>query len=128
MQGVQVVDGSGLDRANRVTSLFLAALLLRMDHHRYGRDYLQSMAVAGERGTLRRLFVGTPLQGHFRGKTGTISGVRAISGRLEMADGVRYLSMVSNGAAAPNRTMEAILLASRQDLGCSGPQTMASLP
>lgn len=128
MQGVQVVDGSGLDRANRVTSRFLAALLLRMDHHRYGRDYLQSMAVAGERGTLRRLFVGTPLQGHFRGKTGTISGVRAISGRLEMADGVRYLSMVSNGAAAPNRTMEAILLASRQDLGCSGPQTMASLP
>lgn len=128
MQGVQVVDGSGLDRANRVTSRFLASLLLRMDHHPYGRQYLQSMAVAGERGTLRRLFVGTPLQGHFRGKTGTISGVRAISGRLETADGVRYLSMVSNGAAAPNRTIEAILMATRQDQRCGGPETLASLP
>lgn len=128
MQGVQVVDGSGLDRANRVTSRFLAALLLRMDHHPFSRDYLASMAVAGERGTLRRSFVDTPLRGQFRGKTGTISGVRAISGRLETAQGVRYLSMVSNGASAPNRTIQAILMATRQGQRCDGSDRMARLP
>ena len=86
------------------------------------------MGASGGGGTPGGLFGGTPLQGHFRGTTGTISGVRAISGRLETADGVRYLSMVSNGAAAPNRTIEAILMATRQDQRCGGPETLASLP
>ena len=128
MQGVRVVDGSGLDRANRVTSRFLAALLLRMDHHPYGRDFLASMAIAGERGTLKKLFVGTPLQGMFRGKTGTISGVRAISGQLDTADGIRYVSMVSNGAAAPNSTIQELLLAVQRDRRCNDTGTMAQVP
>ncbi|QPN69635.1 D-alanyl-D-alanine carboxypeptidase/D-alanyl-D-alanine-endopeptidase [Synechococcus sp. CBW1108] len=109
MQGVRVVDGSGLDRANRLTSRFLAALLLRMDQHPYGRDYLASMAVAGKRGTLRNLYVGTPLQGKFYGKTGTITGVRAISGVLVTSDGPRYVSAISNGASSPNETIGLVL-------------------
>ena len=109
MQGVRVADGSGLDRANRLTSRFLAALLLRMDQHPYGRDYLASMAVAGQRGTLRNLFIGTPLQGKFFGKTGTISGVRSISGVLITADGPRYVSAISNGASSPNDTIGRVL-------------------
>ncbi|NDC34792.1 MAG: D-alanyl-D-alanine carboxypeptidase/D-alanyl-D-alanine-endopeptidase [Synechococcaceae bacterium WB9_2_112] len=110
LQGVRLADGSGLDRANRLTSRLLAALLLRMDHHPYGRHYLASLAVAGERGTLRRLFVGTPLQGRFFGKTGTITGVRSISGVLQTADGPRYVSAISNGAGDPNGTIGAVLL------------------
>jgi len=109
MQGVRVADGSGLDRANRLTSRFLAALLLRMDQHPYGRDYLASMAVAGQRGTLRNLYIGTPLQGKFFGKTGTISGVRSISGVLLTADGPRYVSAISNGAGSPNDTIGRVL-------------------
>ena len=113
MQGVVVVDGSGLDRGNRVTSRLLAALLLRMAHHPYAASYAASMAIAGQRGTLRNLFRGTELEGQFRGKTGTISGVRSISGILNTADGPRYISMVSNGASAPNGTIGALLRQSR---------------
>lgn len=109
MQGVRLADGSGLDRANRLTSRFLAALLLRMDQHPYSRDYLASMAVAGQRGTLRNLYVGTPVQGKFFGKTGTISGVRAISGVLVTAEGPRYVSAISNGASSPNSTIGQVL-------------------
>jgi D-alanyl-D-alanine carboxypeptidase/D-alanyl-D-alanine-endopeptidase (penicillin-binding protein 4) len=104
-----VVDGSGLDRANRVTSRFLAALLLRMSQHPYAANYAASMAIAGQRGTLRNLYRGTNLEGRFRGKTGTISGVRSISGILDTADGPLYVSMVSNGASSPNTTIGAIL-------------------
>lgn len=113
MDGVVVVDGSGLDRGNRVTSRFLAALLLRMAHHPDADSYLASMAVSGQRGTLRNLYRGTELEGQFRGKTGTISGVRAISGVLTTADGPRYISMVSNGSGAPNITIGALLRQSR---------------
>jgi len=110
LQGVRVADGSGLDRANRLTSRFLAALLLRMDQHPYSRAYLASMAVAGQRGTLRNLYAGTPLAGKFFGKTGTISGVRAISGVLVTSDGPRYVSAISNGASSPNSTIGQVLL------------------
>ena len=109
MQGVRGADGSGLDRANRLTSRFLAALLLRMDQHPYGRAYLASMAVAGQRGTLRNLYVGSPLQGKFYGKTGTITGVRAISGVLVTTEGPRYVSAISNGASSPNNTIGLVL-------------------
>jgi D-alanyl-D-alanine carboxypeptidase/D-alanyl-D-alanine-endopeptidase (penicillin-binding protein 4) len=109
MEGVRIADGSGLDRANRVTSRFLVALLLRMDHHPYSRDYISSMAIAGRRGTLRNLYKGTSLDGRFFAKTGTLTGVRSISGVLQTADGPRYVSAVSAGAGAPNTTIGRVL-------------------
>ncbi len=109
MAGVTVADGSGLDRANRLTSRFLAALLLRMNQHPYANQYLASMAVAGRRGTLRNLYIGTPMEGRLYAKTGTLTGVRSISGVLQTADGPRYVSAISNGAGSPNDTIGAVL-------------------
>lgn len=109
MQGVRVADGSGLDRTNRLTSRFLTALLLRMDHHPYGRSYVSSMAIAGKRGTLRNLYNGTSLDGRVYAKTGTLTGVRSISGLLVTEAGPRYFSAISNGASAPNATIGRIL-------------------
>ncbi|MEB3261216.1 MAG: D-alanyl-D-alanine carboxypeptidase/D-alanyl-D-alanine-endopeptidase [Cyanobacteriota bacterium] len=109
MEGVRVADGSGLDRANRLTSRFLTALLLRMDQHPYGRAYVASMAIAGRRGTLKNLFVGTPLAGKVYAKTGTLTGVRSISGLLVTDMGPRYFSAISNGASSPNATIGRVL-------------------
>ncbi|MFN9684543.1 MAG: D-alanyl-D-alanine carboxypeptidase/D-alanyl-D-alanine-endopeptidase [Cyanobacteriota bacterium] len=109
MEGVRVADGSGLDRANRLTSRFLTALLLRMDQHPYGRAYVSSMAIAGQRGTLRNLYKGTSLDGRVYAKTGTLTGVRSISGLLVTPAGPRYFSAISNGAGSPNGTIGRIL-------------------
>jgi D-alanyl-D-alanine carboxypeptidase/D-alanyl-D-alanine-endopeptidase (penicillin-binding protein 4) len=109
VQGLRVADGSGLSRNNRVSSQTIAALLMRMDQHPYAAYYQASMAIAGQRGTLRNYFIGSPIQGKFWGKTGTISGVRSISGILQTADGPRYVSMISNGASRPNATIGQIL-------------------
>ena len=109
MQGVTIYDGSGLDRFNRLTSRFITALLLRMDNHPYGRYFLGSMAIAGQRGTLRNLYNGTSLDGRVYAKTGTLSGVRAISGQLLTADGPRYFSAISNGGTTPNQTIGRML-------------------
>lgn len=109
MEGVRIVDGSGLDRSNRLTSRFLAALLLRMNQHPYARDFVASMAVAGRRGTLRNLYKGSSLDGNLFAKTGTLTGVRAISGVLQTSDGVRFVSAIANGAGSPNQTIGAIL-------------------
>lgn len=109
MQGIVVMDGSGLDRSDRLTSRFLTALLLRMAEHPYANSYLASMSVAGKRGTLRNLYKDTSLEGRFRGKTGTLTGVRAISGILDTSDGPRYVSLISNGAGSPNTTIGQVL-------------------
>jgi D-alanyl-D-alanine carboxypeptidase/D-alanyl-D-alanine-endopeptidase (penicillin-binding protein 4) len=125
LQGVRVRDGSGLDRGDRVTSRFLAALLLRMDQHPYARHYVGSMAIAGQRGTLRHLFNGTSLDGMLHAKTGTLTGVRAISGVLETADGPRFVSAISNGASTPNRTIGRVM-AQVQNVGLCGGATQAA--
>ncbi|MCT0199376.1 D-alanyl-D-alanine carboxypeptidase/D-alanyl-D-alanine-endopeptidase [Synechococcus sp. CS-1325] len=109
MQGVVLMDGSGLDRSNRLTSRFLAGLLLRMAAHPYATNYLASMSVAGKRGTLRNLYKGTSLDGRLHAKTGTLTGVRSISGILETSDGPRYVSLISNGAGSPNTTIGEVL-------------------
>jgi D-alanyl-D-alanine carboxypeptidase/D-alanyl-D-alanine-endopeptidase (penicillin-binding protein 4) len=118
MTGLRVRDGSGLSRGNRLTSRSLSVLLWRMAQHPLGAYYQASMAIAGQRGTLRNYFRGTSLQGRFWGKTGTLTGVRSISGMLETADGPRYVSMISNGAYAPNSVMGQILLASQRVSRC----------
>ena len=109
IQGLRVADGSGLSRNNRVSSQTISALLMRMDQHPYASYYQASMAIAGRRGTLRNYFIGSPIQGKFWGKTGTISGVRSVSGILQTNDGPRYVSMISNGASRPNATIGQIL-------------------
>ena len=118
MTGLRVRDGSGLSRGNRLTSRSLSVLLWRMAQHPLGAYYQASMAIAGQRGTLRNYFRGTSLQGRFWGKTGTLTGVRSISGILETADGPRYVSMIANGAYAPNSVMGEILLASQRVSRC----------
>ena len=76
------------------------------------------MAIAGKRGTLRNRFRGTSLHGRFWGKTGTLSGVRSISGVLETTHGPRYVSMISNGGSAPNAVMGEVLMASQRISRC----------
>lgn len=118
MAGVRIRDGSGLSRGNRLTTRSISTLLWRMTQHPLSSYYQASMAIAGKRGTLRNRFRGTSLHGHFWGKTGTLSGVRSISGVLETTHGPRYVSMISNGGSAPNAVMGEVLMASQRISRC----------
>ena len=126
MSGMRIRDGSGLSRGNRLTSRTLSALLLRMAQHPLAAYYQASMAIAGERGTLRRLYRGSSLDGRFRGKTGTLTGVRTISGILDTADGPLFVSMLSNGSYAPHSVMGTVLRASQRFSRCSSSNAAVS--
>ena len=128
MTGLRVRDGSGLSRGNRLTSRSISVLLWRMAQHPLAAYYQASMAIAGQRGTLRNYFRGTSLRGRFWGKTGTLTGVRSISGILETSDGPRYVSMISNGAYAPNSVMGEILLANQRISRCPAWNGAATRP
>ena len=118
MTGLRLRDGSGLSRGNRLTTRSLSVLLWRMAQHPLSAYYQASMAIAGQRGTLSNYFWGTSLEGRFWGKTGTLRGVRSMSGILETTDGPLYVSMIANGSYEPTSVMGQILLASQRISRC----------
>lgn len=79
-----LVDGSGLSRKNLVSPEALVQTLKVMAQSPDASTYLASLPVAGISGTLERRLGDTPAQGNLRAKTGTISGVSALSGYLNV--------------------------------------------
>jgi D-alanyl-D-alanine carboxypeptidase/D-alanyl-D-alanine-endopeptidase (penicillin-binding protein 4) len=84
LDGVTLVDGSGLSRADRVTCGLLTALLGEAGT---GSALERSLAVAGRTGSLAERFLGTPLVGRLRGKTGSLNGVETLAGVVETDSG-----------------------------------------
>lgn len=91
MTGVSVVDGSGLDRSNKLTCDFLATILDRVgEASTIGR----ALPVAGRTGTLAERFVGTAAAGRIHAKTGSLRNTRALAGFADAGrgDDVRTLT------------------------------------
>ena len=88
------VDGSGLSRSNRAKPSALVSLLQGMyvgNLNKFDRNlkndlFYNSLAIAGVNGTLRNRFHDTLVKGRLHGKTGTLRGVRTLSGYLENTD------------------------------------------
>jgi D-alanyl-D-alanine carboxypeptidase/D-alanyl-D-alanine-endopeptidase (penicillin-binding protein 4) len=77
------VDGSGLSRYNMAKPKTFISVLKAMTVAPGNNIFYGSLPVAGYSGTLRNRFRGTPAQGLVRAKTGTLRGVRALSGYLD---------------------------------------------
>ena len=77
MNGVRIVDGSGLSRSNRVTARFMAGVLEKMKHNPW---YASFFPLAGQEGTLKNFLCGTPLEGYIAMKTGSMNGIQCYAG------------------------------------------------
>jgi serine-type D-Ala-D-Ala carboxypeptidase/endopeptidase (penicillin-binding protein 4) len=77
------VDGSGLSRQNLAAPVTLVSLLKLMRSSPNYAQFYASLPTAGVSGTLRNRFGNTVVQGRVHAKTGTLTGVRALSGYLE---------------------------------------------
>jgi D-alanyl-D-alanine carboxypeptidase/D-alanyl-D-alanine-endopeptidase (penicillin-binding protein 4) len=73
-----VIDGSGLDHGNRVTTHLITDELFLMWRHRYHETFFNSLPIAGTDGTIKKRM--KDLAGHVFAKTGYIHGVRSLSG------------------------------------------------
>ncbi len=86
-----LADGSGVSRHNLVSPEAIAQTLKLMAKTPQAAVYRASLPTAGVSGTLQRRFLNTAAQGHLQAKTGTMSGVSALSGYL---DGPGYEPLV----------------------------------
>lgn len=77
MAGVNIIDGSGLSRQNRVTARFMAHVLSKRADNPY---YASFFPLAGQEGTLKNFLVDTPLEGYVAMKTGSMKGIQCYAG------------------------------------------------
>ena len=87
---IRLADGSGLSRYDMVTPTMTAALLLYMRQHPdpdVREAFLQALPVGGRTGTLEYRFERGPAEANVRAKTGTLSGVSALSGYITTGGG-----------------------------------------
>jgi D-alanyl-D-alanine carboxypeptidase/D-alanyl-D-alanine-endopeptidase (penicillin-binding protein 4) len=99
VDGVRIVDGSGLSRLDRLTAKSLVAILRAGTTDPAIRDaFVASLAVAGISGTLKKRLVGRPTRGRVIAKTGTTSQASALAGFVRR----RYVfAILQNGSPVP---------------------------
>lgn len=99
-------NGSGLNDVNRFTPSQLVALLRHMAADpTLGPEFVTSLPVAGNTGTLAHRMGATGADGLVRAKTGTLMGVSALSGFVHtQKDGPVVFSIMVNGLGGPAST------------------------
>jgi len=85
--GLVLDNGSGLSRSERITPLTLAQMLQAAWAGRYASDFMMSLPLAGEDGTMRSRLKDSPATGWARLKTGTLRNVAALAGYVRDAEG-----------------------------------------
>jgi D-alanyl-D-alanine carboxypeptidase, serine-type, PBP4 family len=98
---VMQYDGSGLSRHNLITPSAVIQLYTYMaKQSKHSQAWRDSLTIGGVDGTLRNRFKGTRAEANFRGKTGTINQVSALSGYVTTAGGEQLVfSMLVNGVS-----------------------------
>jgi D-alanyl-D-alanine carboxypeptidase/D-alanyl-D-alanine-endopeptidase (penicillin-binding protein 4) len=95
---VHAVDGSGLTRSGKASTAEVARFLQAVRAEPYGEDFVDSLAVAGREGTVADRMGGTAAAGRCRLKTGTLTGVSALSGYCFNQSGrTMIFSILMNG-------------------------------
>ena len=78
--GLHAVDGSGLTRGNRASPLQVVRLLDAMRSSSLADPFIQGLALTSREGTVASRMDGSAAEARCRTKTGTLTGVSALSG------------------------------------------------
>lgn len=122
LEGVEIVDGSGLAVENQVTCATLIEVLTLPETQEPIRA---GLPVAGRSGTLVHRWQGTPVEGRLRAKTGTLRNVTSLAGEVDtLAGPVLTFAYVANvpdpGPISPEMVEQArlgdILLSYREGI------------
>ncbi|MGA8152778.1 MAG: D-alanyl-D-alanine carboxypeptidase/D-alanyl-D-alanine-endopeptidase [Terriglobales bacterium] len=97
-------DGSGLSRQNLVTPQAIVELLRYAATQSWGPSYRDTFPVAGVDGSLAERFSGLDPKAHVYGKTGSLGGVKTLSGYATSVHGERLaFSILSNNLKLPGK-------------------------
>ena len=107
--GLDVRDGSGLSKEDRVNVRLIANLLIKIRNDQKFAAIYEGLPVSGESGTLLSRFIKTAPQavGLVRAKTGTLNGTVSLAGYVESGDReyifVAIADRIKKGSLATDR-------------------------
>lgn len=108
--GVNLVDGSGLSRNDRVTADFLCRFLNEVSYMPIYNDFSNSLGVVGQSGTVKNMLPNLPGNVTVKMKTGTMDGVKSYAGYVTTAKGeLLSFAVISNGYDCTGNEMKAKL-------------------
>jgi D-alanyl-D-alanine carboxypeptidase/D-alanyl-D-alanine-endopeptidase (penicillin-binding protein 4) len=108
-RGINLSDGCGLSRENLLTPRFQTSLLLTLSTRPYFDLFLNTLAVSGTDGTLRRRLSAQQVRGVIHAKTGTLNGVSTLSGYMTTKSGRNLVfSIFANNVTAAGRVRRTI--------------------
>ncbi|WP_372349974.1 D-alanyl-D-alanine carboxypeptidase/D-alanyl-D-alanine-endopeptidase [Streptomyces sp. KL116D] len=126
LSGAHFADGSGLDRADKISADLLTGLLAKAADpaHPELRSVLTGLPVAGFTGTLTNRYedpADASGTGLVRAKTGTLTGVNTLAGTVVDADGrLLVFAFMTEGAPGPQAAQAGLdrLASSVANCGC----------
>jgi D-alanyl-D-alanine carboxypeptidase/D-alanyl-D-alanine-endopeptidase (penicillin-binding protein 4) len=99
-------DGSGLSRQNLVTPRAVVQLLRYASLQPWGKAYQETLPVAGLDGSMADRLKDSPFRGNVFGKTGSLSGVKTLSGYATSVEGKQVaFAVLSNNFNLPEKRM-----------------------
>jgi D-alanyl-D-alanine carboxypeptidase/D-alanyl-D-alanine-endopeptidase (penicillin-binding protein 4) len=103
-----LADGSGLSRYDYAAPEAIARVLAAMHERPDFQTFYDALPIAGVDGTLATRLRGTAAAGNAHAKTGSLTGVRTLSGYVETADGEHLLFvLLANNFTAAQRVVDA---------------------
>lgn len=103
-------DGSGLSRENLVTPHAVVQLLQFAAGQPWGKEFRDSLPVAGVDGSLADRFKEIDPSAHVYGKTGSLGGVKTLSGYAITAKGEQLaFSILSNNFSLPGKRVNDVI-------------------
>ena len=105
---LRIENGSGLSRHARITARHVGDLLVDAYRSPHRNILMQSLAIAGVDGTMKRRLKSSRVRGRGFFKTGTLRDVRSIAGYVKAADGKTYvMAILHNDPRARGRALAA---------------------
>ncbi|HEV8383820.1 MAG TPA: D-alanyl-D-alanine carboxypeptidase/D-alanyl-D-alanine-endopeptidase [Candidatus Acidoferrales bacterium] len=119
---VSTYDGSGLSRRNLITPRATVTLLAWAAKQPWAEQFIASLPVAAQDGTLAERMKDTPTAGRIHAKTGSLGNVSALSGFADTLHGTRVVfSMFGNAhnlrGADASAVLDALCAAIVEELG-----------
>ncbi|WP_206313632.1 D-alanyl-D-alanine carboxypeptidase/D-alanyl-D-alanine-endopeptidase [Streptomyces coryli] len=126
LKGARFADGSGIDRADKVSAELLTQLLVLASSPKQPdlRPLLTGLPVAGFNGTLKNRYADSGAEagtGLVRAKTGTLTGVNSLAGTVVDADGrLLAFAFMTNGTKDRGAAQQALdaMAAAVANCGC----------
>ncbi|MCP1252791.1 MULTISPECIES: D-alanyl-D-alanine carboxypeptidase/D-alanyl-D-alanine endopeptidase [Elizabethkingia] len=112
--GLNYADGSGLSKSNTVTPLAHVKFLAQLMKQPYFKTYFDSLPIAGNSGTLKKMFLYNEANGQIFAKTGTLNRVKTLAGYIKTRTGktLTFSLLINNYSGSVDqvkRKMEQLL-------------------